>query len=142
LAIFRTGNGLAYKILSGWPLDGVYPYTSGSDFSSSTGNGLRRSRPGRRPVLGGERPSAITDQYSQGGTAADPNSYFQPTTSAGTAGIQSSASRNHQLPAGPRRILRPRRVVSQLGAFKDFRINERMKFTFRWEQYDTVNHPN
>ena len=26
--------------------------------------------------------------------------------------------------------------------FKDFRINERMKFTFRWEQYDTLNHPN
>jgi hypothetical protein len=29
-------------------------------------------------------PLRVTDQYSQGGAAADPNFYFQPTTSSGT----------------------------------------------------------
>jgi hypothetical protein len=63
LPIFKTGNSTAHNILGGWSLDGVFTYRSGTDFSIST----------------------RTDQYSQGGAAADPDFYFQPTTSSGTA---------------------------------------------------------
>jgi hypothetical protein len=143
LPIFKTGNSMAHKILGGWSLDGVYTYTSGSDFSIGTGTDYAGVGPGGGTqywVVNG--PLRVTDQYSQGGTAADPNFYFQPTTSSGTAEFTPP-------PAGTINPQRVRDMFYGPGAyyinsapFKDFRINERMKFTFRWEQYNTLNHPN
>ena len=45
LPIFKTGNSMAHKILGGWSLDGVYTYTSGSDFSIGTGADYDGGRP-------------------------------------------------------------------------------------------------
>ena len=80
--------------------------------------------------------------YSQGGTAADPNFFFKPTNASGTA----------EFTAPPAGTINSQRVRDAFygppywdlnsALFKDFRINERMKFTFRWEQYNTLNHPN
>jgi hypothetical protein len=130
LPIFKTGNSMAHKILGGWSLDGVYTYTSGSDFSIGTGTDYAGVGPGGGTqywVVNG--PLRVTDQYSQGGTAADPNFYFQPTTSSGTAEFTPP-------PAGTINPQRVRDMFYGPGAyyinsapFKDFRINERMKFT-------------
>ena len=86
LPIFKTGNGLAHKLLGGWSIDGVYTYTSGSDFSISTGTdyaGVGVGGGAQYWVQNG--PIQYTDQYSQGGTAADPNFFFKPTNASGTA---------------------------------------------------------
>jgi hypothetical protein len=83
-------------------------------------------------------PLRVTDQYSQGGAAADPNFYFQPTTSGGTAEFTPP-------PAG---TINPQRVRDMFygpgtwninpALFKEFRVTERHRFQFRWEQYDTL----
>ena len=143
LPIFKTGNSMAYKILGGWPLDGVHTYTSGSDFSIGTGTDYAGVGPGGGTqywVVNG--PLRVTDQYSQGGTAADPKLLPPADHFVRTAEFTPP-------PAGTINPQRVRDMFYGPGAyyinsalFKDFRINERMKFTFRWEQYDTLNHPN
>jgi len=77
---------MAHKILGGWSLDGVFIYQSGAPFSIGTGADYAGVGPGGGTqywVVNG--PLRVTDQYSQGGAAADPNFYFQPTTSSGAA---------------------------------------------------------
>ena len=143
LPIFNTGNSLAHKLLGGWSVDGVYTYTSGSDFSISVSTdyaGVGVGGGAQYWVQNG--PIQYTDQYSQGGTAADPNFFFQPKNASGTA----------EFTAPPNGTINSQRVRNAFygppywdlnsALFKDFRINERMKFTLRWEQYDTLNHPN
>jgi len=112
-------------------------------FLYRTGTELRRRRPGGGTqywVVNG--PLRVHRPIFASGTAADPNFYFQPTTSSGTAEFTPP-------PAGTINPQRVRDMFYGPGAyyinsapFKDFRINERMKFTFRWEQYNTLNHPN
>ncbi|HTX36434.1 MAG TPA: carboxypeptidase regulatory-like domain-containing protein [Bryobacteraceae bacterium] len=143
LPIFKTGNGMAHKLLGGWSLDGVYTYTSGSDFSIGTGTdyaGVGVGGGTQYWVQNG--PIQYTDQYSQGGTAADPNFFFKPTNASGTAEFTPP-------PAGTINSQRVRDAYYgpaywdiNSALFKDFRVNERMKFTLRWEQYNTLNHPN
>jgi|SRR5580658_4485535 hypothetical protein len=70
---------MAHKIRGGWSLDGVYTYTSGSNFSIDDGTDYAGVGPS------GGAQYWVVNQYSQGGTAADPNFYFQPKTSGGTA---------------------------------------------------------
>lgn len=131
------------QILGGWSLDGVYTYTSGSDFSIGTGTDCAGVGPGGGTqywVVNG--PLRVTGQYSQGGAAADPNFYFQPNTSAGTPEFTPP-------PAGTINSQRVRDAFYGPGTwyinsalFKEFRVTERHRFQLRWEQYDTLNHPN
>jgi hypothetical protein len=137
VADLKTGNSAAHKILGGWSLDGVYTYTSGSDFSIGTGTDYAGVGPGGGTqywVVNG--PLRVTDQYSEGGAAADPNFYFQPTTSSGTA----------EFTPPPGGTINPQRVRDMFygpGAlFKEFHVTERHRFQFRWEQYNTLNHAN
>jgi hypothetical protein len=98
---------MAHKILGGWSLDGVYTYTSGSNFSIDAATG-----------------------YAGAGTTAAGTSEFTPL--AGT--------------------INPQRVRDRIyghggwfinsALFKEFRVTERHRFMLRWEQYDTLNHPN
>jgi hypothetical protein len=143
LPIFKNGNSLAHKLLGGWSLDGVFIYQSGAPFSIGTGTDYAGVGPGGGTqywVANG--PLRVTNQYSQGGTAADSNFYFQPTASGGTAEFTPP-------PAG---TINPQRVRDMFYApgtwyinsalFKEFRVTERHRSQLRWEQYDTLNHPN
>jgi hypothetical protein len=143
LPIFQTGDSLAHKLLGGWSIDGVYTYTSGSDFSIDTGTDYAGVGVGggvQYWVQNG--PIQYANQYSQGGTAADPNFFFKQTNASGTAEFTAP-------PAGTINSQRVRNAYYgppywdiNSALFKDFRVNERMKFTLRWEQYNTLNHPN
>jgi hypothetical protein len=126
---------MAHKILGGGSLDGVCTYTSGSNFSIDAGTDYA-----------GVGPGGGSQYWVQNGplrvTAADPNFYFQPTTAAGTAEFTPP-------PAG---TINPQRVRDMFyvpggwfinsALFKEFHVTERHRFLLRWEQYDTLNHPN
>jgi hypothetical protein len=143
LPIFKTGNGLAHKLLGGWSIDGLYQYQTGSDFSIGTGTdyaGVGQGGGTQYWVQNG--PIQYTDQYSQGGTAADPNFFFKPTNASGTAEFTPPPNGTINSQRVRDAYYGPPSWSFNSALFKDFRVNERMKFTIRWEQYDTLNHPN
>lgn len=87
-------------------------------------------------------PLNITDQYSQGSNASDANYYFQPKNSAGTAEFTPPAN-------GTFNTQKVRDIYYGSGSwnfnsalYKNFKVHEKIGFQLRWEQYDTLNHPN
>jgi hypothetical protein len=143
LPIFKTGNSMAHKILGGWSLDGVYTYTSGSDFSIGAGADYAGVGPGGGTqywVVNG--PLRVTGQCSQGGAAADPNSYFQPNTSAVTPEFTPPPGGTINAQRVGDMFYGPGTWYTNSALFKEFRVTERHRFQFRWEQNDTLNHPN
>ena len=134
---------MAHKILGGWSLDGVFIYQSGAPFSIGTGADYAGVGPGGGTqywVVNG--PLRVTDQYSQGGAAADPNFYSSPQLRPARLNSllrppePSTHSASATCSTGPARGIPTRRFS------RKFRVTERHRFQFRWEQYDTLNHPN
>jgi hypothetical protein len=144
LPVFSRGNGLSHKVLGGWSLSGVYIYQSGTPFSVSTTNdyaGVNLTGQAQYWVQNG--PLQVTDQYSQGSNAAtDNNYYFQPKTSAGTAVFTAPTLGTFNPQLERDKFYGPGLWNFNSALYKDFRVTERIKVTFRWEQYNTLNHPN
>ncbi len=84
LPIFKTGNGLDHKLLGGWSLDGVFTYTMLDRIVSDRYDHCRipAAQPG---IVHNNGPIQYTNQYSQGGAAADPNFFFKPNERFRTA---------------------------------------------------------
>ena len=143
LPFFKTGHHLARSILGGWSLSAVYIYQSGTPFAIGTTTdyaGVGSTGITQYWVQNG--PLQYPGQYSQSGSASDPNYYFQPKTAAGGAVFTPPANGTFNSQLVRDAYYGPGSWNLNSALFKDFRLNERMKITFRWEQYDTLNHPN
>jgi hypothetical protein len=144
LPIFAHGTGLTHKLLGGWQVSGVYIYQSGTPFGIGTTTDYAGvNLTGQTQYWVQNAPLVISDQYSQGSNAAtDNNYYFQPKTSAGSAVFTAPPNGTFNTQLQRDKFYGPGSWNFNSALYKDFRITERIKVTFRWEQYNTLNHPN
>jgi hypothetical protein len=143
LPALAGANHMVRSVAGGWQVSAVYIYQSGSDFAIGTTTDYAGvNLAGTNEYWVQNAPIQYTDQYSQGGTSADPNYYFQPKTSSGSAVFTAP-------PLGTFNSQKVRDIYYGPGSwnlntalFKNFHIHEKMAVQLRWEQYDTLNHPN
>jgi hypothetical protein len=144
LPVFSRGSGLAHKVLGGWSLSGVYIYQSGTPFGIATTTDYAGvNLTGQNQYWVQNAPLVVSDQYSQGSNAStDSNYYFQPKTSSGSAVFTAPPNGTFNTQLERDKFYGPGSWNFNSALYKDFRVTERIKVSFRWEQYDTLNHPN
>ncbi len=136
-------NHVARTVVGGWQLSAVYIYQSGTPFSVATTTDYAGvNLTGQNQYWVQNSPVQITDQYSQSGTGTDPNFYFQPKSSSGSAvwTAPPNGTFNKQLVRDA--YYGPGSWNLNSALYKNFKIHEKIGFQLRWEQYDTLNHPN
>jgi hypothetical protein len=136
-------NHIVRYVAGGWQLSAVYIYQSGTPFSVGTTTDYAGvNLTGQTQYWVQNSPIQVTDQYSQSGTGTDPNFYFQPRTSSGAAvwTAPPNGTFNKQLVRDA--YYGPGSWNLNSALYKNFQIHEKIGFQLRWEQYDTLNHPN
>ncbi len=129
-------NIVLREALGGWEVSGIYSLESGYPFTitDSSNNSASQQGGDRADFAPGFRPGASFGVH-QGGRSQFLARYFD--TSAFTAN-----------PAGtfgntPRNFLQGPGINSgDIGFIKNFPIREHGNFQFRWETFNTFNHPN
>ena len=143
LPLLRGANHIVRGVAGGWQISAVYIYQSGTPFSVGTTTDYAGvNLTGQTQYWVQNSPIQVTDQYSQSGTSADSNFYFQPKTSSGAAvwTAPPNGTFNKQLVRDA--YYGPGSWNLNSALYKTFQIHEKIGFTLRWEQYDTLNHPN
>ncbi len=140
----NTSSRLVKSTVGGWTLSGVYIYQSGTPFAIGTTTDYAGvGSTGITQYWVQNSPVQITDQYSQGSNAAtDNNYYFQPKTSSGTLVWSPPANGTFNTQRVRDAYYGPGSWNFNSAIYKEFKIAERARFQLRWEQYDTLNHPN
>jgi hypothetical protein len=144
IPLLREQKGVAGKVLGGWQLTGVVQFQTGTPFTVATtddfaGIGRVDSSPWNQSgdpfIPRGER------KFSE--STADSNFWFQPRTSSGTAiftapaaGTFANQNRNSV------NVHQPGFQNWNIAGFKDFRVTERHRVSFRAEFFNFPNHPN
>jgi hypothetical protein len=137
-------NRIVRGVAGGWQLSGVYIYQSGSNFAIGTTTDYAGvGSTGITQYWVQNSPIQVTDQYSQGSNAStDSNYYFQPKTSSGAAVWSPPANGTFNTQKVRDIYYGPGSWNFNSALFKNFRVHEKIGFQLRWEQYDTLNHPN
>ena len=147
LPFFRAQTNLIGKIAGGWQLSGIFQASSGTPCSigastdyAKVGQDGSMCGVGQYWALNG--PINYLNQMAHNGSA-DPNLWFQTTTSGGQLIASPPAINTFVLQNGVRdSVYGPGFNNWNLGLYKKFAINERTGFQFRAEAFDAFNHPN
>jgi hypothetical protein len=143
LPALSGANRIVRGVAGGWQVSAVYIYQSGSDFSVGTTNDYAGVNiTGQTEYWVQNSPINYTNQYSQGGTSADPNYYFQPKNSSGSAVWTAPANGTFNSQKVRDIYYGPGSWNLNSALYKNFMVHEKIGFQLRWEQYDTLNHPN
>jgi hypothetical protein len=137
LPFFKGTTGLKQTLLAGWQVSGITVAQSGTPFSVTNGTpqgdnaGVANGTgTGSRPDLVGNPHAGLTSTEvpgDRGPLAYNPAAYAVPQ------GLTFGD-------VGRNTLTLPGRVNFDFGAFKQFAINERMGFEFRWETFNVFNH--
>ncbi|HJX95813.1 MAG TPA: carboxypeptidase regulatory-like domain-containing protein [Candidatus Acidoferrum sp.] len=137
MPFFKGTTGLKQTLLGGWQVSGITVAQSGTPFSVTNGTpqgdnaGVANGTgTGSRPDLVGNPHAGLTSTEvpgDRGPLAYNPAAYAVPQ------GLTFGD-------VGRNTLTLPGRVNFDFGAFKQFAINERMGFEFRWETFNVFNH--
>jgi hypothetical protein len=122
----NTSNKLMYNLIGGWEISGATQFASGVPLTITTATNTSNSYGNvtRRPDLIGdaEGPKTVAQWFNTGAFANPaPNTF-------GNA---------------PRSVVRgPWRHMTDLGVFKNFRANDRVRMQFRFEIFNVFNETN
>jgi hypothetical protein len=131
MPFFRGSKGLEHAFLGGWQLNGILTLQTGIPFTVLAGQDRSLSGVGldHADVLG---PVAT---YNGESTNSKLARYFDTTAFALPAlGTFGTAGRNT--------VVGPGLENFDGGLSKDFRVTENKRFQFRWEVFNSLNHPN
>lgn len=140
LPFFKGASGFTHAVLGGWQISGITVAQTGLPFSvvnnttygdnAGVGNG---EGTGSRPDQVGN-PFSVTAAQR---TAVDSTSfgvlYYNPAAFAIPTGLTFGN-------VGRDSLYLPGRLNFDFGLFKEFKINERSGFDFRWENFNLFNH--
>jgi hypothetical protein len=140
LPFFKGASGFTHALLGGWQISGITVAQTGLPFSvvnnttygdnAGVGNG---EGTGSRPDLVGN-PYIVSSAQKQ---AIDSTSfgvlYYNPSAFAVPTGLTFGN-------VGRDSLYLPGRLNFDFGLFKEFKINERSGFDFRWENFNLFNH--
>jgi hypothetical protein len=137
---FKGASGLAHTLLGGWQMSGITVAQTGVPFSinnnttygDNAGVGNAEGTGSRPDQIG--NPSSVTAAQQQ---AVDSTSfgklYYNPAAFALPTGLTFGN-------VGRDSLYLPGRLNFDWGLFKEFAINERSGFDFRWENFNLFNH--
>ncbi len=131
LPFLRHSKGIEHAFLGGWQLNGILTLQTGVPFTVLAGSDRSLSAVGldHADVLG---PVAV---YNGASTASKLARYFDTSAFANPAlGTFGSVGRNTLIGPGLQNF--------DAGLSKDFRVTEAKRFQFRWEVFNSLNHPN
>jgi hypothetical protein len=140
LPFFKGASGLTHALLGGWQISGItvaqtglpFSITNNTTFGDNAGVGNAEGT-GSRPDLVGN-PFAVTAAQR---AAVDSGSfgylYYNPSAFAVPTGLTFGN-------VGRDSLYLPGRLNFDFGVFKQFKINERSGFDFRWENFNLFNH--
>ncbi|MDQ1473965.1 MAG: hypothetical protein QOJ99_5445, partial [Bryobacterales bacterium] len=126
----KSGNRLVQGVLGGWSLQGFNSYMSGEPFSVSSGAKTNQfGVNGRAVIVGSTQPSDSLQPGALGPVFFKDASGFA-LAAPGTTGMGRNVFQGPQFWD----------MDSSLS--KSFNMTERVKFTFRAEAFNALNHPN
>jgi len=141
---FFKGSGLIHSLLGGWQISGItvaqsglpFTVTNGTTFSDNagTGNGVVISPvgSGSRPDLVGNPNNVTAAQKAAAAGVIGPLAYNPAAFAVPTGLTYGNVGRNT--------LYLPGRLNFDFGIFKQFPIDEKRGFQFRWETFNTFNH--
>ena len=141
-------DGIASHVLGGWQVNGIMSIMSGTPFSviQGAGNNLNAGGSGQYPdqvkpgveifggSLKGTPPAGSPVTVAQGYRYFDTTAYAAVNIPAGQPQRFGNAGRNN--------LRGPGFFNVDFGLFRTFAITERIKFQFRGEALNVLNHPN
>lgn len=131
LPFLRGSRGFVRAAFAGWQLNGIITLQSGLPFTVTAG--VDRSLSG----VGADHADVLKPVATYGGesTAAMITKYFDTSAFALPAlGTFGTVGRNTLIGPGTENF--------DAGLYKDFKITEQKKIQFRWEVFNSLNHPN
>jgi Carboxypeptidase regulatory-like domain len=131
LPFFKGSKGFQRAVLGGWSINGILTLQTGIPFSVLAG--VDRSLAG----VGLDRADVLSPAvtYNSSSNNAKVAQYFNTSAFALPAlGTFGTAGRNSLTGPGLQNL--------DASIFKDIAIRERMKFQFRWEVFNSLNHAN
>jgi len=130
-------NGMLHKILGGWELSGLMTFQTGTPFSVTNGGSGAYSSGVGNGTGTANYADIIGNPYAMAGLTSDPSIpgplLYNPNAYAYPTGLTFGDS-------GRNSLRNPSRTNFDMGLFKQFAVNERMKFELRFEGYNVFNH--
>ena len=139
LPFFKGASGLTHALLGGWQISGITVAQSGLPFSinnnttfgDNAGVGNAEGTGSRPDQVG--NPSAVTPAEIAARAGSFGPLYYNPAAFAIPTGLTFGN-------VGRDSLNLPGRLNFDFGLFKEFKINERSGFDFRWENFNLFNH--
>lgn len=139
LPFFKGASGFTHALLGGWQVSGItvaqtgvpFSVTNNTTYGDNAGVG-NADGTGSRPDLVGN-PFAVTPAEIAARAGSFGPLYYNPAAFAIPTGLTFGN-------VGRDSLYLPRRVNFDFGVFKEFKINERSGFDFRWENFNLFNH--
>lgn len=126
-------NALLRQVFGGWQLSGIFTAMSGPPFTINGGNGNNNSYFNE----GQDRADLVPGQgweVRQGGKSQWLNRYFNPNAFTNNALGTPGNMRKYSIQEAPLQNL-------DTAILKNWHYRERYVLQFRWEMYNTLNHP-
>jgi hypothetical protein len=150
LPFFRSGSGIATRVLGGWQISGITQFQTGTtctvmrnnDYAGVGVDGNLDSCGGAGQFWNMNGDPTTLHQFAYNGSS-DPAQWFATTNSDGTPIFTPPAAGTFMNQRDVRNAIHnPGFQNWNIGLFKRFAINERTGFQFRAEAFDAFNHPN
>jgi carboxypeptidase family protein/TonB-dependent receptor-like protein len=137
---YRDPHGVGDKLASGWVLNMITTLQSGFPITPLAGSNLSGNGDTRNP----DRP-ALDPNFTGPVVTGDPNQWFNPAAFLPpTQGMQGTLLPSGEVlaPISRGSFRGPGLASVDISLFKDTRISERVKFQFRTECFNVLNHAN
>jgi hypothetical protein len=144
LPFFRDHSHWTGKLLGGWTLSAVSQWQTGTPLSIRTGDDFAGVGPGSGSqywVVNGD-PKLSRDQRKFSTSTTDKNFWFAVKNPDGTPIFTQPTAGTFTTQRVRNLLYGPGFQNHNMGLFKDFRITETHKLTFRAEAFNWPNHPN
>jgi len=148
-SLWGSASGVTNYIVGGWQIGGITSFSTGNWFTILNTNSFSNSD-------GQSRPDQISDPFTAGPVAANPDPGCQSTISQG--GLAADRTRTQVSwtnycaftnpnygsfgNTGRNTVQGPGYQIWDFSLFKTFPIQERAKIEFRAELFNVFNHPN
>ena len=138
---FFKGSGLRKSLLGGWQISGItiaqtgtpVSVTNGTTISDNAGVGNGVGTGSRPDLIGNPGLASASDKAASAAAGVRGPLYANPGAYALPTGLTFGN-------VGRNTLYLPGRLNFDFGVFKQFPINEKMGFQFRWETFNVFNH--